>query len=244
MGKYKTHSRAWKWRVKRLEPTRTSNQPKSTNTQKYDGYEIIQSQSVSSQLLKQFHNWVMGHSRVWTIVYYNLNGMLWEGSSNLIAPSPCSPEMPLTYFLKAQQREWSNCLLMTPRWVVCSAETEIAEIGKPVPLLGWSYIHTSPHRLPTHFNLNRWRACTITSFTSLHISSPRASLIKQEALIIYDDPTPASCHGLVLCGWNTLLSRGYLHSLTGRLHSPSIFQTFLGCGCLNSTKKILSPLCI
>lgn len=138
MGKYKTHSRAWKWRVKRLEPTRTSNQPKSTNTQKYDGYEIIQSQSVSSQLLKQFHNWVMGHSRVWTIVYYNLNGMLWEGSSNLIAPSPCSPEMPLTYFLKAQQREWSNCLLMTPRWVVCSAETEIAEIGKPVPLLGWS----------------------------------------------------------------------------------------------------------
>lgn len=138
MGKHKTHSRAWKWRVKRLEPTRTSNQPKSTNTQKYDGYEIIQSQSVSSQLLKQFHNWVMGHSRVWTIVYYNLNGMLWEGSSNLIAPSPCSPEMPLTYFLKAQQREWSNCLLMTPRWVVCSAETEIAEIGKPVPLLGWS----------------------------------------------------------------------------------------------------------
>lgn len=137
-GKYKIHSRVWKWRVKQLEPTRTSNQPKSTNTQKYDGYEIIQSQSVSSQLLKQFHNWVMGHSRVWTIVYYNLNGMLWEGSSNLIAPSPCSPEMPLTYFLKAQQREWSNCSLMTPRWVVCSAETEIAEIGKPVPLLGWS----------------------------------------------------------------------------------------------------------
>lgn len=124
--RYKIYSSAWNRRVKRLEPTRWSNQPKSTNTEKYDGYEIIRSQSVSSQLLKQFHNWVMGHSRVWTIVYYNLNGMLWEGWSNLIAPSPCSPEMPLTYFLKAQQRERSNCLLMTPWWVVCSTETEIA----------------------------------------------------------------------------------------------------------------------
>lgn len=136
--RYKIYSSAWNRRTKCLEPTSWSNQPESTNTQKYDGYEIIRSQSVSSQLLKQFHNWVMGHSRVWTIVYYNLNGMLWEGWSNLIAPSPGSPEMPLTYFLRAQQQERSNCPLMTPWWVVCSSEMEIAEIGKAVPLLGWS----------------------------------------------------------------------------------------------------------